>query len=76
MSIEASGQFEAKSLFARGFAELLVIDSRLDESAEERMRTVRTGFEFRMRLGRDEERMILEFHHLDDAVIRREADRN
>ena len=58
------------------FTGFLMIDCCFDEAAEERMRTIRTGLEFRMSLGRKEERMILQFDHFDNTVIRRETDRN
>ena len=37
------------------------------------MRAVRAGFQLRMRLGGDEERVILQLDHLDDAAVRGKA---
>lgn len=48
---------------------LLMLNRRTDEIAEQRMRTVRTGFEFRMRLGCNVERMIRKLDHLDNSSI-------
>lgn len=40
-------------------------------ASEQRMRTVRSGFEFRMCLCRDEEWMIFQFDHFYNAAVRR-----
>ena len=42
-----------------------------DQSNEQRVRNIRAGFEFRMRLRCQEIRMIFEFDHFHDSLIRR-----
>ena len=52
---------------------VLFFESCLHESFEERMWTVRPGFELRMCLCRNEPRMGRDLDHLDDAAVRRES---
>lgn len=40
------------------------------EAFEQRVRAVRSGFQFRMSLRADKERMLFQFHHLYDTSIR------
>ena len=47
-----------------------------DESPEQWVRMVRLAEEFRVVLGRDIERVVREFDHLDEAVIRRGSREN
>ena len=49
---------------------LLMLNRRTDEIAEQRMRTVRTGFQFRMSLCCDEPRMFRDLDHFYDPFIR------
>ena len=52
---------------------VLLFESGFHESFEEWMRPVRSGFEFRMCLCRNEPRMGRDFDHFDDAAVRRES---
>ena len=43
------------------------------EAFEQRVRAVRSGFQFRMSLRSDKERMLFQFHHLYDTPVRRKT---
>ena len=55
------------------FAAVLICQSCLYKSAEKRMRTVGTGFQFRMGLCCDEPGMFRNLYHLYDPSVRGEA---
>ena len=52
---------------------LLFLQRSFHETTEQRMRSVWTGFQLRMSLCGNEERMILQLNHLDDATVRGKA---
>ena len=52
---------------------LIFVNRRLDKTAEQRMRTVGTGLQLRMRLCGDKEGMLRQFAHFNDAPVRRKA---
>ena len=47
-----------------------------DEALEQRVRLVRLAQKFRMKLARDEKRMVLEFNDLDQLAVRRKTTEN